>query len=120
MAVALSSTNLYGEEWEPPQNPIVNLSPERWRDLLEAGFANGFPSYAHGYLQDVMTWICQRALDLEEQDHPATFTDDDDCLVFIFNVWDVETIRNVSWMFTFELLDERASYYDVKRVERMD
>lgn len=116
----MNSTNLYGEQWEPPEKPTANLSPERWKDLLAAGFANGFPSDAHGYLQEVMTWICQHALNLEEQDHPSTFIDEDDCLVFILNMWDVDLARNVPWMFTFELLDERATYYDVKRVIRMD
>ena len=115
----MSPTNFDGEEWEPPGAPLVNLRPEVRKDLLCAGFASGFTSDTRTYLEEIMAWICQRALRLEEQDHSATFTDDTGCLVFIFSLWDVEEFRNVSWMFTFELLDERASYYDVKRVEKM-
>ena len=112
--------NLREEEGELPERPIVNLSPEVWEELIRSGFAAGLLSSSMAYLQEVMAWICERALDLEENDHPSTFGDSEGNLVFIFNMWHAEENRNVSWSFTFELLDERASYYDVKRVERMD
>ena len=57
---------------------------------------------------------------LAEYDGTPAFYDNDDNLIFTFAFRDPITRAMSWWKLTFELLDDRANYYDVKRVERMD
>lgn len=116
----MSTTNLYGEEWEPPKPPIVNLSPDAWGKLNEVGFTDWLADDASDSVNGFLEWLCERALQLAEHDGTPAFYDHDDNLNFTFAFRDPSTRAMSWWKVTFELLDERASYYDVLRVERMD
>lgn len=116
----MSPTNLYGEEWQPPTPPIVNVSPDAWSKLRQEGFTDWLGNDTRDSVNNFLEWLCERALQLAEHDGTLAFYDHDDNLNFTFVFRDHSTRVMSWWKVTFELLDERAYYYDVKRVERMD
>ena len=115
----LPPENLYGEEWTPPSPPIVNISPAVWSKLQGSGFSDWLPYYTRENLDLFIAWLCERALEHSREDGTNVFFDRDDNLVFTFAIPDPESREISWWKLTFELLDERASYYDLLRFERM-
>ena len=95
------------------------MSPGAWATLNEVGFTDWLADDTRDSVNGFLVWLCERALQLAEQDGTSAFYDQDDNLVFTFAFRDPSTRSMSWWKVTFELLDERASYYDVKRVEQM-
>ena len=88
--------------------------------LREKGFTEWLADDSRDSVNRLLVWLCDRALQLAEQDGTPAFYDHEGNLIFTFAFRDRLTRSMSWWKLTFELLDERASYYDVKRVERMD
>ncbi len=116
----MSPTNLYGEEWNPPSPPLVNISPDAWSKLRDCGFTDWLADDSRDGVNSLITWYCDRAIQLAEYDGAPAFYDRQGNLVFSFAFRDSMSGATSLWKLTFELLDERVSYYDVLRIERMD
>ncbi len=98
---------------------MVNVSPGIELKLRTGGFTEWLPDDSRRGMQNFMVWLCDRALQIAEQDDAPAFYDEDTNLIFTFALTNPATRSMSWWKLTFELLDERASLYDLSRVERL-
>ena len=110
----------YETAWLAPHKPLVNVGADAWSKLLEVGFVERLPRNYRDNVEEYFGWLCARARESADRGETRVVYDRDGNLVFPFNLPEPGTNSMSRWKLTFELLDERASYYSVKHVERMD
>lgn len=111
-------TNMYGEEWEPPE-ALVNISPEILRRIVSSGILEFVEDASRTSIEEIVAWALDRTRTDVSPDFEEMLVMHGDQMEINLALTHLRTGDVGLWSFKIEELDERASYYEVVDFSRL-